>query len=69
MQHKHLDKSFTVLISLPGAIVSGVAGGVLAPGIGSAIVIAGAGSGLFSLAAITKKDIVLDLNNSEIYLR
>lgn len=56
-------------ISLPGAIVSGVAGGVLAPGIGSAIVIAGAGSGLFSLAAITKKDIVLDLNKSEIYLR
>lgn len=58
-----------VAIAIPGAIISGVGAGVLIPGIGGAILVAAGGSSLFSLAAATKKDIVLDLNNQEIYLR
>lgn len=56
-------------VSIPGAIVSGVAGGILAPGIGSAIAIAVGGTTIFSLASNTKKDIVVDLNKQEFYLR
>ncbi len=56
-------------ISIPGAIMSGVGAGIIAPGVGSAVVFAAGGASLFSLAAAGKRDIVIDIQNEKLYLR